>query len=146
MRFAFVEKHRESIPTERLFRIVDVSPRSYRAWRVPPASRRQREDMVLLTYIRKQHRLYLNSYGRPRILAQAFVAHPAIEAIHKTILRRLARSDVMPLDHLAIRPVYPAGSPLWQTHPSLQVRNSFALNGGPHHFLPVVSSLGSTGK
>ena len=67
MRFAFVEKHRKSIPTERLCRIVDVTPRGYRAWRVRPASRRQREDMVLLAHIREQHRLSLNSYGRPRM-------------------------------------------------------------------------------
>ena len=65
MRFAFVEKHRKSIPTERLCRIVDVTPRGYRAWRVRPASRRQREDMFLLAHIREQHRLSLNSYGRP---------------------------------------------------------------------------------
>ena len=67
MRFAFVEKHRNSIPTERLCRIVDVTARGYRAWRGRPASRRQREDLVLLAHIREQHRLSLNSYGRPRI-------------------------------------------------------------------------------
>lgn len=67
MRFAFVEKHRKSIPTERLCRIVDVTSRGYRAWRDRPASRRQREDLVLLAHIREQHRLSLNSYGRPRM-------------------------------------------------------------------------------
>jgi len=67
MRFAFVEKHRKSIPTDRLCRIVDVTPRGYRAWRGRPASRRQREDLVLLAHIREQHRLSLNSYGRPRM-------------------------------------------------------------------------------
>ena len=67
MRFAFVEKHRNSIPTERLCRIVDVTARGYRAWRGRSASCRQREDLVLLAHIREQHRLSLNSYGRPRI-------------------------------------------------------------------------------
>ncbi len=67
MRFAFVEEHRKSVPTERLCRIVDVTPRGYRAWRGRPASRRQREDMVLLAHIREQYRLSLNSYGRPRM-------------------------------------------------------------------------------
>ncbi len=67
MRFAFVEKHRRIIPTERLCRIVDVTPRGYRAWRNRPASRPQREDMVLLAHIREQHRLSLSSYGRPRM-------------------------------------------------------------------------------
>jgi len=63
MRFAFVEKHRNRIPTERLCRIVNVTPRGYRAWRNRPASQRQREDMVLLAHIREQHRLSLNSYA-----------------------------------------------------------------------------------
>ena len=67
MRFAFVEKHRKSIPTERLCRIVDVTSRGYRAWRDRPVSRRQREDLVLLAHIREQHCLSLNSYGRPRM-------------------------------------------------------------------------------
>ena len=30
-------------------------------------SHRQRRDMVLLAYIRDQHRLSLGSYGRPRM-------------------------------------------------------------------------------
>lgn len=66
MRFAFIEEHCKRIPTGRLCRIVDVTPRGYRAWRRCPASRHQRESMVLLVHIRKQHRLSLNSYGRPR--------------------------------------------------------------------------------
>ena len=44
-----------------------VSPRGYRAYRSRPISQRQREDMVLLAHIREQHRLSLNSYGRPRM-------------------------------------------------------------------------------
>ena len=67
MRFAFVEKHRNSVPTDRLCRIMDVTPRGYRAWRSHPASRRQRKDLVLLAHIMEQHRLSLNSYGRPRM-------------------------------------------------------------------------------
>ena len=30
-------------------------------------SRQQRHDMVILAYIREQHRLNLQSYGRPRM-------------------------------------------------------------------------------
>ena len=67
MRFAFVEKHRNSIPAERLYRILDVTPRGYRAWRKRPACQRQREYLVLLAHIREQHRLSLQSYGRPRM-------------------------------------------------------------------------------
>ncbi len=67
MRFAFVEEHRHQLPINRLCQIMDVSPRGYRAWRLRPASQRQRTDMVLLAHIRDQFRLSLGSYGRPRM-------------------------------------------------------------------------------
>ena len=44
-----------------------VTSRGFRAWRVRPMSQRQRDDMVILAHIREQHRLSLESYGRPRI-------------------------------------------------------------------------------
>ena len=92
MRFAFVEKHRKSIPTERLCRIVDVSPRSYRAWRGRPASRRQREDMVLLAHIREQHRLSLNSYGRPRMTEE--LKEIGLEVGHRRVGRLMRQNGI----------------------------------------------------
>ena len=44
-----------------------VTSRGFRAWRVRPMSQRQRGDMVILAHIREQHRLSLESYGRPRM-------------------------------------------------------------------------------
>jgi len=67
MRFRFIEENRWRLPTERLCQIMNVSSRGYRAYRSRPISQRQREDMVLLAHIREQHRLSLNSYGRPRM-------------------------------------------------------------------------------
>jgi len=67
MRFRFIEDNHKMLPTERLCQIMDVSSRGYRAYRSRPISQRQREDMVLLAHIREQHRLSLNSYGRPRM-------------------------------------------------------------------------------
>ncbi len=67
MRFAFVEEHRNRMPVSRLYRIMGVSPRGYRAWRGRPISRRQRRDLVVLAHIREQFRLSLCSYGRPRM-------------------------------------------------------------------------------
>ena len=46
---------------------MQVTSRGFRAWRVRPMSQRQRDDMVLLAHIREQHRLSLESYGRPRM-------------------------------------------------------------------------------
>ncbi len=37
------------------------------AWRDRPMNQRQRDDMVLLAHIGEQHRLSLQSYGRPRM-------------------------------------------------------------------------------
>lgn len=47
--------------------MLGVTSRGFRAWRVRPISRRQRDDMVLLAHIREEHRLSLGSYGRPRM-------------------------------------------------------------------------------
>ena len=52
---------------EFLCRILQVTSRGFRAWRVRPMSQRQRDDLVLLAHIREQHRLSLQSYGRPRM-------------------------------------------------------------------------------
>ena len=50
-----------------LCRVMQVTSRGFRAWRRRPMSQRQRDDMVLLAHIREQHRLSLQSYGRPRM-------------------------------------------------------------------------------
>jgi len=61
VRFVFIAKNAGMLPIERLCRIMDVSPRGYRAFH------RQRADMVVLAHIREQFRLSLGSYGRPRV-------------------------------------------------------------------------------
>ena len=67
MRFRFIEEHRYDFPTNRLYHVVDVSTRGLRAWCTRPASRRQWSDLVTLAHIKKQSRLSLGSYGRPRM-------------------------------------------------------------------------------
>ncbi len=92
MRFAFVEKHRKCIPTEHLCRIVDVTPRGYRAWRNRPASRHQREDMVLLAHIREHHRLSLNSYGRPRMTEE--LKEIGLDVGHRRVGRLMRQNGI----------------------------------------------------
>ena len=46
---------------------MQVTSRGFSAWRVRPMNQRQRDDMVILAHIREQHRLSLQSYGRPRM-------------------------------------------------------------------------------
>ena len=67
MRFAFIDTWKEEWPVEFLCRVMRVTSRGFRAWRVRPMSQRQRGDMVILAHIREQHRLSLESYGRPRM-------------------------------------------------------------------------------
>ena len=67
MRFAFIAKNADMLPVERLCRIMEVSPRGYRAFRSRPLSVSQRKDMVVLAHIREQFALSLGSYGRPRM-------------------------------------------------------------------------------
>ena len=67
MRFAFIDVWKEEWPVEFLCRVMRVTSRGFRAWRVRPMSQRQRGDMVILAHICEQHRLSLQSYGRPRM-------------------------------------------------------------------------------
>jgi transposase InsO family protein len=67
MRFAFIDAWKEVWPVEFLCRVMQVTSRGFRAWKVRPMSQRQCDDMVILAHIREQHRLSLQSYGRPRM-------------------------------------------------------------------------------
>jgi putative transposase len=67
MRFAFIDAWKEEWSVEFLCRVMQVTSRGFRAWRKRPMSQQQRNDIVLLAHIREQHRLSLESYGRPRM-------------------------------------------------------------------------------
>lgn len=80
MRFAFIDRMKKAFPIEVLCRVLKVTSRGLRAWRSRPMSQRQRDDMALLAHIKEQHRLSLNSYGRPRMTEElkelgVFVGH-----------------------------------------------------------------------
>ncbi len=92
MRFAFVEEHRSQLPVNRLCQIMTVSPRGYRAYRSRPISQRQREDMVLLAHIREQHRLSLNSYGRPRMTEE--LKEIGLEVGHRRVGRLMRQNGI----------------------------------------------------
>lgn len=67
MRFAFIDARKEEWPVEFLCKVMRVTSRGFRAWRVRAMSQRQRDDMVILAHIREQHRLSLETYGRSRM-------------------------------------------------------------------------------
>jgi len=92
MRFGFIDENRAALPTERLCRIMNVSSRGYRAYRSRPISQRQREDMVLLAHTREQHRLSLNSYGRPRMTEE--LKEIGLNAGHRRVGRLMRQNAI----------------------------------------------------
>ncbi|WP_408884340.1 IS3 family transposase [Kozakia baliensis] len=67
MRFRFIDQAKEAFPAERLCRVLGVSTSGYFAWRSRPASRRQRQDMVLLAHVRAAFAGSNETYGSPRM-------------------------------------------------------------------------------
>src|SRR5918994_6009816 len=57
----------KSSPYPSLCKVLEVSPSGYFAWRSRPASRRQREDLVLLAHVRSSFQLSNGTYGSPRM-------------------------------------------------------------------------------
>ncbi|WP_093741852.1 IS3 family transposase [Sulfitobacter delicatus] len=92
VRFAFIDAWREEWPVEFLCRVMQVTSRGYRAWRVRPMSRRQRDDMVVLAHIREQHRLSLQSYGRPRMTEE--LQELGLKVGHRRIGRLMRENDI----------------------------------------------------
>ncbi|MGA9412839.1 MAG: IS3 family transposase [Roseobacter sp.] len=92
MRFRFIEEHCGSFQTERLCRIMDVSPHGLRAFRTRPASRRQRSDLVTLAHIKEQSRLSLGSYGRPRMTEE--LKEIGLDVGHRRVGRLMRQNGI----------------------------------------------------
>ena len=58
MRFRLIDAAKKEFPVQRLCKVLDVSPSGYFAWKTRPASRRQREDLVLLAHVRSAFSLW----------------------------------------------------------------------------------------
>ena len=67
MRFCFIHKERGNFSLYRLCKTMNVSQSGYHAWRSRPASKRQRNDLVLFAHIRSEFATSKQSYGRPRM-------------------------------------------------------------------------------
>jgi putative transposase len=92
MRFAFIDAWKEVWPVEFLCRIMQVTSRGFRAWRSRPMSRRQRDDMVILAHVREQHRLSLQSYGRPRMTEE--LQELGLKVGHRRVGRLMRENDI----------------------------------------------------
>ena len=67
MRFQLIDTAKKEFPVQRLCKVLGVSESGYFAWKRRPASRRQREDLVLLAHVRSAFRLSNGTYGSPRM-------------------------------------------------------------------------------
>ncbi len=67
MRFALIDTAKAEFPIHRLCGVLGVSESGYFAWQGRPASRRQRDDMVLLAHVRAAFALSNGTYGSPRM-------------------------------------------------------------------------------
>ena len=65
MRFQLIDAAKRDFSVQRLCKILDVTPSGYFAWKTRPASRRQREDLVLLAHVRSAFTLSHETYGSP---------------------------------------------------------------------------------
>src|SRR3712207_7324696 len=67
MRFQLIDAAKKDFPVQRLCKVLGVSQSGYFAWKSRPASRRQREDLVLLAHVRSAFQLSHETYGSPRL-------------------------------------------------------------------------------
>ncbi len=67
MRFRFIDQAKKEFPASRLCHVMGVSQSGYFSWKDRPASRRQRDDLVMLAHMRTAWSLSNESYGSPRM-------------------------------------------------------------------------------
>nr|WP_232318536.1 IS3 family transposase [Sphingomonas sp. TDK1] len=67
MKFTLIDRARKDFPVHRLCQVLGVSQSGYFAWKDRPASRRQRDDMVMLAHVRSGFALSNGTYGSPRM-------------------------------------------------------------------------------
>lgn len=70
MMFRFIDQAKRAFPASRLCRLMRVSQSGYFAWKARPASRRQRDDLVMLAHVRSAYSLSNDTYGSPRMTGE----------------------------------------------------------------------------
>lgn len=70
MRYRFIDGEKAYHRVERLCALMQVSRSGYYAWAGRGMSRKQRQDMVLLSHIRSEFEISHYSYGRPRMVEE----------------------------------------------------------------------------
>lgn len=67
MRFALIDQANKEFPVHRFSQVLGVSQSGCFAWKDRPASRRQRDDMVMLAHVCSALALSNGTYGNPHM-------------------------------------------------------------------------------
>ena len=130
-RFSFIHAWRKTFAICRMCKVLRVTARGYRAWRCRSISQRQRDDVVLLGHIREQHKLSLQSYGRPRMTEEP--QGLGFEVGHHRIGRMMRQNGIQAVRarELRLRPTATTALPSLPTCWSETSRQSHAIINEP---------------
>jgi len=70
VRYRFIKDHRGQYPLTSLCRVLAVSTSGFYRWERHPGSRREKENLRLVTHIKAVHKQSRKTYGSPRIHAE----------------------------------------------------------------------------
>jgi putative transposase len=102
MRFRFIEQHARTYPVRLMYRVLQVSPSGYYAWRSRPESARTTANRSLLEDVQRLYGQHKGRYGSPRIHAALRaeghrVSRGRVERLmHRHGIRALARRRFRP--------------------------------------------------
>ncbi|AKM33273.1 integrase (plasmid) [Pandoraea faecigallinarum] len=116
MKYAWIDKHRDQYPVNRLCRVLGVSRSGYCQWRVRPPSSRALANQALDAEVAAIDQASRRSYGRPRIVQRLRQQGQMVGA--ERVRKRLRRQG--------LRPVY---------------RRPFVVSTDSAHPLPVAANL-----
>jgi transposase InsO family protein len=92
MRFQLIDAAKKDFPVQRLCKVLEVSQSGYFAWKSRPASRRQREDLVLLAHVRSAFARSNQTYGSPRMTHE--LRDQGLEAGRRRIARLMRENGL----------------------------------------------------
>ena len=92
MRFKLVDAKKATMPVDRLCRALGVSVSGYDAWRGRRASRRQKDDLVLLAHIRGHFACSNETYGSPRTHAE--LKAEGVKVGRRRVARLMRQNDL----------------------------------------------------
>lgn len=88
MRFRFIDEAKKEFPASRLCHVMGVSQSGYFSWKDRAASRRQRDDLVMLAHMRAAWSLSNETYGSPRMTRE-------LQDVGRRRIARLMRENAM---------------------------------------------------